>query len=214
MDIPLQNRLKKRAHVEIALLQDELVDILYGVAPQAVLHGGTCIWRCYGGSRFSEDLDFYLGAGKFDADGLKAAIIGRGLAIDKFKQTQNLVFAKISSGEAQVRLEINIAAAKKPVARAYEKADGSRMDVLALGASGLLAEKFAAYKSRRFVRDIYDVFYLSRVGDADAKTAKEIRDFLQHPFAPIDERNLRAIVYAGAVPTYAQMLEVLRGRFL
>ena len=213
MDLPLQNRLKKRAHAELASLQDEVVDILYNVALKAVFHGGTCIWRCYGGSRFSEDLDFYLALGAFDAQSLKAALLARGLALDKFKQTQNLMYAKISSGDVQVRLEINLAAMKSPVSRAYEKTDGAFMEVLALSAEGLLAEKFAAYANRKLVRDIYDVFYLSRMAQADKETATRIRGFLKNPFAPVDYKNLRAIVYAGAVPTYAQMLEALRGRF-
>ena len=28
--------------------------------PNAILHGGTAIWRIYSGKRFSEDLDLYL----------------------------------------------------------------------------------------------------------------------------------------------------------
>ena len=59
MIIPLHKRLRKRAHVELALLQDEVMEILYGIENGLVLHGGTAIWRCYGGNRFSEDLDFY-----------------------------------------------------------------------------------------------------------------------------------------------------------
>ena len=60
MAIVLFNRLKKKLHREIALLQDELIDIIYSIEPNAVLHGGTAIWRCFQGNRFSEDLDFYL----------------------------------------------------------------------------------------------------------------------------------------------------------
>ena len=60
MRIPLANKLKKRLHSETAFLQDEVIDIVYGLEPNAVLHGGTAIWRCYQGNRFSEDLDFYF----------------------------------------------------------------------------------------------------------------------------------------------------------
>jgi len=213
MDIPLQNRLKKRAHVEVALAQDELADILYSLFPKIVFHGGTCVWRCYGGSRFSEDLDFYIPAREFDGKRLGEALQARGMQLDKLKKTQNLVFAKISSNKTQVRLEINFAVQKKAIARPYEKADGSFMDVLCLPAQELLAEKFSAYLGRKFVRDMYDVYFLSRIAEADGETASKIGAFLRSPFAPIDEKNLRAIVYAGAIPTYAQMLEALRGRF-
>ena len=38
------------------LLQDEVMQIVYGIDSKAVLHGGTSIWRCYGGKGFPEDL--------------------------------------------------------------------------------------------------------------------------------------------------------------
>ncbi|MEM1546291.1 MAG: nucleotidyl transferase AbiEii/AbiGii toxin family protein [Candidatus Methanomethylicia archaeon] len=33
---------------------------IYNSFPEAVIHGGTAIWRCYGSNRFSEDVDVYL----------------------------------------------------------------------------------------------------------------------------------------------------------
>jgi predicted nucleotidyltransferase component of viral defense system len=58
--IPLNQRLRRKQHIEIAKLQDFVMEALYRVFPEAVLHGGTAIWRCYSGSRFSEDIDMYL----------------------------------------------------------------------------------------------------------------------------------------------------------
>jgi hypothetical protein len=55
--IPLMNRLRKEYHKKVAYAQDLLVIELYSVIPDTVLHGGTVIWRCYGGNRFSEDID-------------------------------------------------------------------------------------------------------------------------------------------------------------
>jgi len=66
--IPLEKRLKKRMDVEIAFLQDEVVEILYAIESRLVLHGGTAVWRCYGGNRLSEDLDFYLHASKSELE--------------------------------------------------------------------------------------------------------------------------------------------------
>ncbi|MHB1812966.1 MAG: nucleotidyl transferase AbiEii/AbiGii toxin family protein [Thermoplasmataceae archaeon] len=59
MKIPIANQLKKRQQVEIASLQDELISLMYAVSDDLILHGGTAIWRCFSGKRFSEDLDFY-----------------------------------------------------------------------------------------------------------------------------------------------------------
>lgn len=213
MEIPLLHRLRKRAHAQVALLQDEVADLAYSIFPKITLHGGTCIWRCYGGNRFSEDLDFYLPKKEFGAEKLRESLSSRALSLDKLKMTENLLFSKISSNEAQVRLEINFSATKNPVVRTYEKADGSLMDVLALSAEELMLEKIAAYKSRRLIRDIYDIYHLSRIAKEDGEVTNEMRMLLQNPPKPLDERNLRTIVYAGVVPSFAQMIEALRGRF-
>ena len=58
--IPLILKLKKATHREIAKAQDLIVETLYEVFETAVFHGGTAIWRCYKGNRFSEDIDIYM----------------------------------------------------------------------------------------------------------------------------------------------------------
>ena len=58
--IPLILKLKKKAHKDIAEAQDIIIRELYTLFDKAVLHGGTSIWRCYGGNRFSEDIDVYI----------------------------------------------------------------------------------------------------------------------------------------------------------
>lgn len=60
MKIPLMLKLRKSAHKDIAAAQDLIVESLYDTFNDAVLHGGTCIWRCYQGKRFSEDIDMYI----------------------------------------------------------------------------------------------------------------------------------------------------------
>jgi predicted nucleotidyltransferase component of viral defense system len=60
MKMPLSMRTRKEQHRKIAYAQDAVVEEIYGLFGRAVLHGGTAIWRCYNGKRFSEDLDFYL----------------------------------------------------------------------------------------------------------------------------------------------------------
>ena len=60
MKIPLQAKLRREIHRKVAYAQDLVVKEVYAVFDKAVLHGGTAIWRCYDGKRFSEDLDFYF----------------------------------------------------------------------------------------------------------------------------------------------------------
>ncbi len=212
MNLPLANRLKKRLHVEIARLQDELVELLYAADNACVFHGGTAIWRCYGGNRFSEDLDFYGLAGP-KADAFRTLAESGGLRFLKFKKTENLVFATVTDGAVQVRVEANFRVHKKPVLKPYEKADGSRINVLTLTPDDLLLEKAAAYRGRRFVRDLYDVLHLSGLTSNHARLQKNMREFSANLVPPVDERNLRAILYAGVVPTAAQLWAAIRGRW-
>jgi predicted nucleotidyltransferase component of viral defense system len=213
MQIPLRNRLKKRLHTETAMLQDEVADIVYSIEPKAVLHGGTAIWRCYGGNRFSEDLDFYFPPEKDFEKKLREKAAERGLSIPKYKMTENVIFAKISSGETEVRLEVNLSARKNGAPKPYERLDGSFMDVLTLSPEELVLEKISAYSGRKLMRDIYDIYHLSRMITDDSLVKEGMRKFLEEIPAPLDEKTLAALVYSGAVPSFAQMRDALKARF-
>ena len=91
----------------------------------------------------------------------------------------------------------------------YLKADGNALGVLTLKAEELILEKLAAYKSRRKIRDIYDICFLSRFA-ALAGPNEKIRGFLKTIKDPVDEEDLRTIVYGGTVPTFEEMIEKLR----
>ena len=108
MRIPLKNRLKRQSQVQLAELQDEALETVYSVFPNAVLHGGTAIWRCFQGNRFSEDLDFYASVEKDFRQKLEIELKKRGLLLTKFKQTENAVFAKISNNQTEVSIEIAV----------------------------------------------------------------------------------------------------------
>lgn len=212
MQLPLEKRLRKRAHKQIGLLQDELVEILYGIAPGLVFHGGTAIWRCFSGGRFSEDLDLYIDDLPENFEELFASEIkSRGLAMSKFKQTSNLVFCKIEGPDAEVKVEINFAAKKQGIALPYEKMDGSSMVVLCIPLPELVEEKAIAYLERKFIRDIYDVFFLlPKAGKP--KSGGNVAKLAKAAPLPADEDNLANLIFSGAVPTFAQMLSYIRGR--
>ncbi len=214
MIIPLEKRLRKRMHVEIALLQDEVMEILYGIDNDLILHGGTAIWRCYGGNRFSEDLDFYCLGCEGLEQSFRERLSGRGLSVLKFKKTENLIFCKISNGEVEVRVEVNFAAKKVSVARPYERTDGTFMDVLTLSPEELILEKIEAYNGRRFVRDIYDIYHLQNYLEQGGAVRQKIKNLLASVEEPVDEKNLKAIVYSGSIPSFDQILESLKRRFL
>ena len=213
MDIPLEKRLRKRLHVEVGRLQDEVMEAAYALDGSLVFHGGTAIWRCFSGNRFSEDLDLYSSHPGRIADGLGETLSSRALTLSRLKRTENLIFAKITNGEVEVRLEINTSVRKKGVATRYEKMNGSHMDVLCLAPEELVAEKASAYKNRRFVRDLYDIYHLSERMDGNPEAKAAVASLLSGFRPPLDEANLSALVYSGAVPTVQQMLLSLRRRF-
>src|SRR3989344_3529153 len=188
MKIPLHNRLKRKLHRDIAELQDIVVETVYSLEETAVLHGGTAIWRCFAGNRFSDDLDFYIKP-KADFKGLlEKRLFPLGIKITKFRKTENAVFSKMENENASAALEIALREFKKPVVSAYEKADGTSIDIFTPSADELLVEKLHAFKSRRLIRDIYDVFHLSRFSSTDKEFSKTVSGLLENLPKPADEQ--------------------------
>lgn len=208
--LPLGARLKKSVHRETAVAQDLMVMGTYEVYPGAVLHGGTAIWRCFGGGRFSEDLDLYLGtAGRRGLSELSKNLSRKGLTELKLKQTRNAVFASFRMGRAVARFEASLRTVKETVVLPYETADGGFMSVRTLGPDSLLVEKALAYGSRRKAKDLYDVYFLLTRAEGTEKARGAVRSMLEAFEGPVDQRSLRALVISGTAPTTADMLEAL-----
>ncbi len=204
------NRLKKRLHVDIALLQDEVVDIVYAISPKAVLHGGTAVWRCFAGNRFSEGLDFYLGGDKGFKPKFEAMLNSRGLQLSRYKRTSSTIFSKVSNGAVEIRFEASFRKPKRIEARPFERADGTFMNVFTLPPEELLLEKAKAYSSRRLARDIYDVCLLTALLPPGKKVSENPLSLIEKAGRPSDEKTLKVIVFSGAVPSFEQMLASLR----
>lgn len=159
--MPIKNKLKKKIHKDIALAQDLVIVEIYNNFPDTVIHGGTCIWRCYAGNRFSEDIDVYLPL-KFKVktasfiDNLKRI----GFEIKKFKETENSIFAKLSYQNTIVSFEAVFKNMKNAIAKSFEMCDGSFIVVYTLTPEEIIKEKVLAYKKRRKIRDLYDIFFL------------------------------------------------------
>ncbi len=208
--LPLAKRLKRKAQLEIAVLQDIVVEIVYKIDLNAILHGGTAIWRCYAGTRFSEDLDFYLTLHKGFKERFSDECKKYGLEMKKFKKSTNVVFAKVELSGTVVSLEGNFSVRKKGVLASYERVDGSRMPIYTLKPEELVKEKMQAYLSRKFIRDFYDVYFLVTSGAADSSLLKnELKEFLRKMPEPKDEQVLKTLIYSGAVPSFKSMKDAL-----
>jgi predicted nucleotidyltransferase component of viral defense system len=213
MKLKLADKLKKKIHKDIALLQDMLIDVIYEVFPDAVLHGGTAIWRCYKGARFSDDIDVYLDKNDLrNADLFKARLSQRKLGLRKFKVTENAIYAKIIFNNIEVKFEASFLAKKgrSAIIKPYETIDGNYLNIFTFSAEDLIKEKADAYLSRLLIRDLYDIFVLL----GSVENGQEIKDSLKKLLAgykkPKDESILKTLVFIGAVPSLEQILAAIR----
>ncbi len=208
--VPLAFKLRRREHKALAAAQDLVALELYEAFPRTVLHGGTAIWRCYKGNRFSEDLDVYLPRSARKAVGLfLEGLERRGLARQKFKETQNAIFGKFAFAGFPVRVEALFRDTKSYTVRPFEMFDGTFITANVLEPSELILEKASAYADRRKVRDLYDIFYLTHLAERSAAAAREVRKLVANFKPPEDPSVLRTLIIAGSVPTVRAMLEEL-----
>ncbi len=217
MRLPLIERLQTREYREIAAFQDSVIELLYNASKDVVLHGGTAVWRCYNGRRFSNDIDIYLGLESVVKDlgeSLRKKAMEKGIKLDKVKDTGNLVFMGFSLGNTYLKVEINkrkeIA---EPVAKRYEMVDGTYMDVVTLSPEELIEEKINAYEDRRFIRDVYDIYVLSDYVTDYKRIRGRVISFIGSMQQPVNENDLDKLIYEGPTPSFKNMKEHIKARF-
>lgn len=208
--LPIANRLKIAGHKKIAIAQDLLVVSLYSYFQDAVIHGGTSMWRCYGGNRFSEDIDVYLDP-KYkgvDFTGFIRDLERAGLKQIKFKKSDTSIFSVFSYDREFVSFEAVFKRAKGTPIK-YEMSDGTFIFVRTLTPKELMQEKIVTYRNREKVRDLYDLYFLSGLVEKDEELQKGIRTLISKFVAPVDAGSLPSLILAGAIPTIKEMLERL-----
>lgn len=206
--IPLILKLKKTNHKEIARSQDLIVEVLYSLFENAVLHGGTSIWRCYNGNRFSEDVDVYLPRDIKKINSFFEKLERAGFIIKKRKIGKNSLFSILQLNKAVVRFE----AVFKKVGgslKEYENAESNYITIYTLTPEELIEEKVNAYLKRLKIRDFYDVFFLLRYVKDKAKVKGALKKLIGNFKMPIDEKNLKAVVIEGLVPKAEDMLNYI-----
>ncbi len=209
MKLRIVDKLRIKKQRDIALLQDVLVSLVYSVFPNAVLHGGTSVWRCYGGSRFSEDVNFYLEKNEELLGVLKNRISSKGFVVRKFKISDNALYSKIVFNNVVVRVEASFLK-KSGIIRDFELCEGGFMKVFSLSAEELVLEKVAAYLSRFLVRDLYDISVLLPYVRDKNKVSNRLKFLLKNFKSPVDEGVLKVLVFSGVAPSTKQMLEYIR----
>ncbi len=104
--------------------------------PKAVLHGGTAIWRCHGGNRFSEDLDFYLDS-KERVEEFLRNLERQNFRVLKHRIKENSLYSLIEFNRTQVRVEAIFKGKKGAILKEYDMADGNLMTAYTLNAEEL-----------------------------------------------------------------------------
>jgi len=209
--IPWILRLKKANHKEIAAAQDIIVEELYKVFNNAILHGGTAIWRCYRGNRFSEDIDAYIPKGKEKIKVFFKNLEKRGLTVEKMKLADNSVYSNMRYNRIYVRFEATFQKFNGSL-REYETTNGNLITVYTLTPEELIKEKVPTYLKRLKIRDLYDIFFLLRHVNKNEQITDSLSKLVKEFKPPVDKEDLKVIVLEGLVPTVEKMLEYIKGR--
>ncbi len=196
--ISLAKILKGRL-LKIAELQDLLM-VELSKRFDFILHGGTAVWRVYGGKRFSYDVDVYF----VKPEDIRRFLSGVGWArLTKSRMTRtDRAYFRI---EDRVPVELEVSPPPeglKPMEGDFWLADGTSMVVKTLAPEDLLREKVEAFMDRGKTRDLYDVYYLldfcgrERIGGL----LRKLLPLLGSP--PSDFSGLEELVLVGRAPDF------------
>ena len=196
--------------LKLAELQDYVIDIIYDeFQPDALLYGGTAVWRCYNGMRFSEDIDIYMDQPAFKA--FASEIEKYDLRIT-WQDPELSSRIRIASNGAELLLEAKPGYAENDI-RAYYRTDGTIKTISVFSPVELMVRKIEAYQGRGFIRDIYDLFILTRWLDrSDYIVKNSLSKFLDEIHKPVDENILNSLIYAGRKDlNFSQMVKYIQG---
>ena len=210
MEIPIEGMLSGRK-LDLARMQDTVIEIIYNYAqPDAVLYGGTAVWRCYSGGRFSEDIDIYVNA-SFSKK-IEAALGKNGISI-VWRDKSLPLHMRVSDGKTDMLLEASRGRYVGAISQ-YTKVDGTSMTISTLQPAELFIRKMEAYEGRRYIRDIYDLVHMTNyLQKGDYYVASRLKPFLSRieNETPVDEKILRSLVYKGPNNlTFRKMVDYLR----
>ncbi|MBS3166389.1 nucleotidyl transferase AbiEii/AbiGii toxin family protein [Candidatus Woesearchaeota archaeon] len=210
--IPLSLRIKRETHRAVATAQDLILAEVYRHFDKAVLHGGTAIWRCYQGKRFSEDLDFYFPKDATKIQELFSSLEKIGFRVLKKKITEQSVYSEMEMNHVTVRLEATFQKVQSYLVD-YETVMGNFITIYSLTPEEFVKEKVSAYLHRRKIKDLYDIFFLLPQVKDFSIIKKELQLFLKSYSPPLDESDLRILVLEGLTPSSSEMRDYIQRKW-
>ena len=209
--IPLILRLRRNVHKEIAQSQDLIVEELYSMFDNAVLHGGTAIWRCYKSNRFSEDIDVYTPRDTEKIELFFENLKKKGFNIIKKRVRQNTLFSVLQFNRTIVRFEAIFKSARG-ILKEYETADGNLITIYSLTPEQLIKEKVPTYLKRLKIRDLYDIFFLLRYVKDIQIIKNDLQYLIKNFKMPLDKNELKVLIMEGITPKIEYMLEYIKNK--
>lgn len=206
--IPIILTLKKESQKKIARAQDIIVEEMIKSFDNIVLHGGTAIWRCYNGNRFSEDVDVYISKKADEIDGFFDNLKKRGMILEKKKVGENSLYSNLKYENVMVRFEAVFKSIKGEL-KEYETTEGNLITLRTLLPEELIKEKINAYLKRLKVRDLYDIFFLLRHVRDKKRIKNELERLLRNFKNPVDEKDLQLLIITGLTPNVREMLNYI-----
>ncbi|MCL5011519.1 MAG: nucleotidyl transferase AbiEii/AbiGii toxin family protein [Candidatus Marsarchaeota archaeon] len=204
-----------------AILEDFLVGALFDeYRRDLTMHGGTCIWRCYGGQRFSRDVDFYFKTTSIEQscryflDFLKE----KGLAVKEsgYFNVRN-TFSVIVQTDTKVKLDVNFDF-KEGGEVDYSTVSGGKRMIIALSAESILNEKIEAYsdkfgKNSEEIQDLYDLWVLrNAVENPSTSTKLRLSGLLDliNGRKPKNNVVLETLMLGSVAPGFDRMISDLK----
>jgi len=203
-------KIRRKHQREIAFAQDLIVESIYRFFPDAVLHGGTLIWRCFNGNRFSEDLDFYFPEkSREKVKEFFESLKRMGFSVDKLKIRERSVFSRLSFRRVEIRVEAVFKKVKAALLD-YECVDGRIIPVKGLTAEELLEEKIEAFINRKKIRDLYDIYFLVKLVKRTKAIEQKLTRLIKAFKKPEDEKELERLILFGYCPTSEEIIDYLK----
>ncbi len=205
-----------------AILEDEMVDIVLKHYGNFVMHGGTSVWRCYGGNRFSRDIDFYSNLDPSDESAFQKQfhklLVENGYAIreEKYNSQTKTLHVIFKGLDTTGKFDITFSKAKAKAVE-YLRVDGAKRIVNSMDPETLFNEKMDAYlnkyeKQSHEIQDLYDMVILKdRIGNPSKGVAEKTLAFLARirDIPPKDEKGLRQLIIYGIAPGFSDMIAIL-----